>query len=267
MEMIGALQNQIGDGRHAHPTTLFRKTFMKPDATLPDPLTRPACTKIVNTFEELVTTPLDKTTNALCWQRELSGDFYEIADRLSGFDEIVTVEETDLLDLALSVQGQAARDILIRDQQLLREYGLDPILDCIPTYPKETDPSPVPTDVYSFHVDTATVKADTFLCSYNLASSEGLANHEAVRRVDIRETRAELLELYGGQDDDVFIQFLKENCFDLHYLPLPGATPYSFGLGNIWRIATDYPGNPALPCIHRAPTTLPGLPPRLLLIS
>ncbi len=240
---------------------------MKPNATLHDPLTRPACTKIVNTFEELVATPLDKTTNALCWQRGLSADFDEIADRLSGFDEIVTVEEADLLDLPLSAKGQAARDILIQDQQLLRKYGLNPILDCIPAYPKDTGPSPVPTDVYSFHVDTATVKADTFLCSYNLASSEGLANQEAIRRVDILETRAELLELYGKQDDDGFIQFLKENYFDLHYIPIPDATPFSFGLGNIWRIATDYPGNPALPCIHRAPTTLPSQPPRLLLIS
>ncbi len=240
---------------------------MNPDASQHDPLARHSCTKIVNTFEELVTTPLDSTTNALCWQRNLSGNFDEIADCLSGFDEIVTVEKTDLLDLPLSAMGQAARDILIQDQQLLREYGLDPILDCIPSYPKDSAPGPVPTDVYSFHVDTATVKADTFLCSYNLAASEGLANHEAVRRVDIPETRAKLLELYGKQEDDGFIQFLKENYFDLHYLPISDAILYSFGLGNIWRIATDYPGNPALPCIHRAPTTLPGQPPRLLLIS
>ncbi len=41
----------------------------------------------------------------------------------------------------------------------------------------------------------------------------------------------------------------------------------SFGLGNLWRIAVDYPGSPVPPCIHRAPITRPGRPPRLLLIS
>jgi hypothetical protein len=45
------------------------------------------------------------------------------------------------------------------------------------------------------------------------------------------------------------------------------AQPFSFGLGNLWRIAVDYPGNPVPPCIHRAPTTRPEQRARLLLIS
>lgn len=240
---------------------------MNPDLHLQDPLSAITCTKIVNTFEELVNTPFDKTTNALCWRRVLPGDFDEIASLLSTFDEIVKIEEADLNNLTLSPNGQAAREILIQDQELLSGHGLDPILDCIPSYPRDPEPNPIPTDVYSFHVDTATTDVDTFLCSYNLASSEGLANCEAIRRVDIPETRAELLKLYGKEEDHGFVEFLSENYFDLHYLPTPDATPYSFGLGNLWRIATDYPGNPALPCIHRAPTTLPNQHPRLLLIS
>ena len=64
-----------------------------------------------------------------------------------------------------------------------------------------------------------------------------------------------------------FREYQAENCYDLHYAPLPHARPFSFGRGNLWRIAVDYPGNPVPPCIHRAPTTLPGQPPRLLLIS
>ena len=125
----------------------------------------------------------------------------------------------------------------------------------------------MPTDVYSFHVDSATVEADTWLCTYAEASSEGLSNEEAIRRVDIPETRALLLEEFGGEDDEAFAEYLADNCYDLHYLPLPGAQPFSFGVGNLWRIATQYPGSPVLPCIHRAPATVPGRPPRLLLIS
>jgi hypothetical protein len=109
--------------------------------------------------------------------------------------------------------------------------------------------------------------ADTYLCSYTEAASEGLRNDEAVRHVDIPETRAQLLEEFGGEDDDAFLEFLNGNYYDLHYAPLPHAQPFSFGLGNLWRIAIEYPGSPVPPCIHRAPTTFPGQSPRLLLIS
>jgi hypothetical protein len=85
--------------------------------------------------------------------------------------------------------------------------------------------------------------------------------------VDILETRAELLAAFGGADDDDFRDFLNEHCYDLHYAPLPHARPFSFGLGNLWRIAVDWPGSPVPPCIHRAPETLPAESPRLLLIS
>ena len=98
-------------------------------------------------------------------------------------------------------------------------------------------------------------------------SSEGLRNDEARRCVDIPETRAELLKLFGQEDNEEFLEFLNENCYDLHYVGLPGAQPFSFGFGNLWRIAVDYPGSPVPPCIHRAPDNLPGQPPRLLLIS
>jgi hypothetical protein len=94
-----------------------------------------------------------------------------------------------------------------------------------------------------------------------------LRNEEAQRRVDIPVTRAELLQVYGGHDDDGFHEFLKENCYDLHYVAVSQARPFSFGLGNLWRIATEWPGCPVPPCIHRAPERLPGQPPRLLLIS
>jgi hypothetical protein len=80
-------------------------------------------------------------------------------------------------------------------------------------------------------------------------------------------TRAELLSAFGGDDGPDFRAFLTDHCYDLHYAPAAGARPFSFGHGNLWRIATDYPGSPVPPCVHRAPDTQPGDPPRLLLIS
>jgi hypothetical protein len=125
----------------------------------------------------------------------------------------------------------------------------------------------VPTDVFSYHADSATTEADTYLCTYYGPPSEGLRNEEAQRRVDVPTTRAELLKLHGGADDDDFHAYLNENCYDLHYSAIPPAQPFSFGLGNLWRIACEYPGSPVPPCIHRAPETTIGQQRRLLLIS
>ena len=131
----------------------------------------------------------------------------------------------------------------------------------------DEEPGPVPTDVFSFHADSAPVEADTWLCTYHGAPSEGLRNEDAQRRVDIPATRAKLLKLYGGADDADFREYLREHCYDLHYAAATGAQPYSFGLHNLWRIAVDWPGSAVLPCVHRAPITQPGDPLRLLLIS
>lgn len=197
----------------------------------------------------------------------LAGDFDEIARVVGPLDEITTVDDESLHDLLLSPAGCLARVQLLADVKLLRDAGLDPSLDLIPAYPRETAPGPVPIDVYDWHADSANTLADTFLCSYTVACSEGVANTEVVRRIDIPETRAALLKLYGGPDDDGFAAWCNSHHYDLHYAALPHAKPFAFGFGNLWRISTQCPGSPVLPCVHRAPATLPGQPPRLLLIS
>jgi hypothetical protein len=224
---------------------------------------------VVSSFEELVSTPFAEGVNAMCWPRELPGDFGEIVAKLSLGAGITTLDEACLHDLELSDAGKVARSILIEDQRILRERELAPVLDFINGYVNdadEEDEEALPTHVQSFHVDSATVQADTFLCTYHGSSSEGLCNEEAIRHVDIPQTRAELLKLYGGEDDADFLEYLNDHFYDLHYAPLPGAQPYSFGVGHLWRVAIQYPGSPVLPCIHRAPATIPGRP-RLLLIS
>jgi hypothetical protein len=223
--------------------------------------------KVVAGFEELVMTPMRDGINALCWPRTLPGDFGEIVEKLGVGKGITSIDEERLRALELSDEGRVAREILLQDQELLRARELQPSLDCINGYVNEIESELLRTDVQSWHVDSATVEADTYLCTYFGAASEGLCNEEAMRRVDLPELRAELLQLYGGEDDEGFREFLNENYLDLHYKPLPHALPFSFGLGHLWRIATEYPGSPVPPCIHRAPATQPGQPPRLLLIS
>lgn len=223
--------------------------------------------RIVGSFEELVSARFEGDVNALCWPRVLAGDFQEIIDTLAAGEGMTTIEDDDLRALNLSAAGAAARDVLLADQALLRDAGLAPILDCITGYPRDDTAGVIPTDVYSFHTDSATVEADTYLCTYIGGTSEGLANEEAIRRVDEAATRARLLRDYGGVDDDGFAAYLSEHCYDLHYVPLPGALPYAFGLHNLWRIAIAHPESCVLPCIHRAPLTPPGSPARLLLIS
>ena len=223
--------------------------------------------KVVQSFHELVATSFANGVNALCWPRALPGDFGEVVERLGGSAGIMALDEARLRSLPVGAAGRAAVAVLLADLRLLREHDRDPVLNCIHGYPRDEDAGPVSTDVFSFHADSAPVEADTWLCTYHGPASEGLRNDEAQRRVDIRETRAELLELCGGADDDGFREYLSENCYDLHYAPGPHARPFSFGVGHLWRIAVEWPGSPVPPCIHRAPETLPGQPPRLLLIS
>lgn len=220
----------------------------------------------MNSFQELVATPFADGVNALCWPRTLPGDFGEVVRLLGGGEDIVVLDEARLLALPVSAAGQVAVDFMLADLRLLRGRELDPILNCIHGYPRDEQPGPVATHVFSFHVDSAPVEADTWLCTYHGLASEGLRNEDAVRHMDIPATRAELLQQFGGADDAAFREFLAEHCYDLHYAPVAGARPYSFGQGNLWRIATEWPGSPVPPCIHRAPETAPGES-RLLLIS
>lgn len=224
--------------------------------------------RIVGSFDDLVNASFGPEVNAICWARQLPGNFDEIAALLQDEEDILSLDEEAIETLRprLSEQGRIAADILLADRQLLHERGLLPSLECVPRYPRDDD-NAVATDVYSFHADRAPVQADTYLCSYNEASSEGLDNAFALRRIDDPATRDNLQALFAAQGGGSFEAFLREHCYDLHYTALPGAVRYSFGIGNMWRIAVEYPGSPVAPCIHRAPDTVDGRPPRLLLIS
>ena len=216
----------------------------------------------VNSFQDLIATPFQEQTNAICWNRQLIGDFSEIVKKVELKENIVTLDEEELLELQLSEQGQLARETLLNDLKLLIAHGAAPTLNVIKSY--ERDDSFFPTDVYSFHVDRSPVPTDTILCTYHGAASEIIPNEQATQKILIPEIRAELKNLYDGNDEG-FESFLSDYFFDLHYQAKPNANPINLGLGHLWRLAIDYPESPVPPCVHRAPMEKDGEN-RLLLI-
>jgi len=220
----------------------------------------------VQSFAEIVSRPFGGGVNALCWPRNLEGDFAEVAQRLAPSEGFVVVEARALEALSLSAAGRVAANVMLEDLRRLAALGYDPVLNCITTYESDERGLPIATDLMSFHVDRSPIEVDTWLCTYYGRTSEGLDNGDARRLVDVPVIRAGLLDEYGGQDDGGFAEFLSEGSFDLHYGVLGDARPFAFGVGNLWRIAVAWPGCAVPPCIHRAPRAVAGDVPRLLLI-
>jgi hypothetical protein len=218
----------------------------------------------VTNFQDLVSTPFHGDMNAICWTRELTGDFSEIANKIELNGNITALDQEELIELRLSEQGQLARDILLNDLEVLKAHGASPILNLIKCYERDDAYPFFPTDVYSFHVDRSPVPTDTFLCTYYGEPSEIVPNSQAIQKVLVPQIREELKKLYRGPGKE-FESFLSEHFFDLHYLPKPGAQPISLGIGHLWRLAVDHPESKVLPCIHRAPVEKNGQN-RLLLI-
>ena len=206
----------------------------------------------VKNFQDMVSTPFHGAINAICWNRELVGDFGEIVNKVALNENIAELDEADLLALQLSEQGHLAREILLNDLELLKAHGASPVLNLIRSYERDNDYPFFPTDVYSFHVDRSVIPVDTILCTYYGEASEILPNSQATQKILVPEIREELKKLYDGEEKD-FESFLSEYFFDLHYLAHPDARPINLGVGNLWRLAVDYPASPVLPCVHRAP--------------
>jgi len=218
----------------------------------------------VTNFKDLISAPFQGETNAICWKRQLSGDFAEIVAKLEQDENILVVDQQQLINLPLTERGGLARDILLQDWKLLEEQGAAPVLNVINNYDRDDSFPFFPTDVYSFHADRSPVPTNTFLCTYFGEASEILPNEQAEKKVMAPEIRKELRKIFDGPEE-AFEVFLSEHFFDLHYREKPGAQIISLGPGNLWRLAVEHPESPVLPCIHRAPKEKPGQP-RLLLI-
>ncbi|HTJ12072.1 MAG TPA: hypothetical protein VL547_08605 [Dinghuibacter sp.] len=206
----------------------------------------------VTNFQDLAATPFSGIVNAICWTRDLIGDFSEITKKVELTGNITVVDQEELCQLRLSEQGQLAREILLHDLKALKAHGASPILNVIKRYDQDDAYPFFPTDVYSFHVDRSPIPTDTFLCTYYGESSEILPNSHGKKKVLIPEIRDELKKLYRGAEEG-FESFLSEHFFDLHYQAEPDAPIISLGIGHLWKLAVDHPESQVPPCLHRAP--------------
>ena len=220
--------------------------------------------KVVSTFSELVNFNFQGTVNAMCWHRDLVGDFKEIVTKLELKENITEVSIDDLLALQLSENGHSAREIILKDIQLLSNFGASPSLNLLKCYERDNELDFISTDVYSYHIDRSPIETDTFLCTYHGAASDIAPNDQVEQKILIPEIREKLKKLHDGQDTE-FETFLEEYFFDLHYQPKLDIEPINLGLGHLWRLAVDHPTQQVLPCVHRAPTENDGEN-RLLLI-
>lgn len=207
---------------------------------------------IVSNFTDLIHCTFKNEMNAICWSRNLMGDFKEIVEKLELKDNITEISNDDLLALDLSAQGILARNTILKDIQLLSEFGASPSLNLLKNYERDDELDFISTDVYSYHVDRSPIETDTFLCTYYGAASDILPNDQVEQKILIPKIRDKIKALYAGPEDE-FDQFLAEYFFDLHYQPKPEAQPMNLGLGHLWKLAVDHPTQQALPCVHRAP--------------
>ena len=235
----------------------------------------PSRVQVVDTIDDLLTKPFADGANAVCLPREfgvdIEGGFKELAGLIVASmdedDDLVSVDEHLLQTMPMSTTGRRAALVLCEDLRRLREHGRDPSLNCIRAYATDDRGLPIATDVMSFHVDRADIEVDTFLCTYAGAPSELLDNDDATRLIDDDVIRSMLRAASGAMDDVAFADMIRQGHFDLHYRPKPGAQIFSCGRFALWKVAVAWPGARVLPCIHRAPSTTPHDPPRLLLIA
>jgi hypothetical protein len=221
--------------------------------------------KNATNFKDLITSPFQGEVNAMCWNRNLIGNFSEIINKVVLKENITILLPEELHELALSEEGKLARKILLNDLKLLKEHGALPTLNIIKNYERDDAFPFFPTDVYSFHVDRSPIPTDTFLCTYHGEPSDILPNAQGTQKILIPEIRTELKKLYGEESEEGFEDFLSEFFFDLHYQAKPNAQIINLGIGHLWKLAIDHPESKVLPCLHRAPKEKKGEP-RLMMI-
>lgn len=207
---------------------------------------------LVSTFDALIAAKFTGEMNAICWQRELIGDFEELVSKLQLKENITVISTEELLAISLSPQGIIARDVIVSDLKLLASCGTLPTLNLIKAYERDDELGFISTDVYSYHVDRSPIATDTFLCTYYGTASDILPNEQVQQKILIPEIRQKLRDLYKGAEVE-FESFLEECFFDLHYQAKPNAIPLNLGIGHLWKLAVDYPEQQVLPCVHRAP--------------
>jgi deoxyhypusine synthase len=88
--------------------------------------------QLVATFKDLVDTSFGGNINALCWQRLLEGDFFEIIEKIKPRENITYIEPDELIALELSEQGNLARQTILVEWDLLENHYNRVTDTCIP---------------------------------------------------------------------------------------------------------------------------------------
>lgn len=84
----------------------------------------------VTNFQDLVSTPFHGAINALCWTRQLIGDFAEIVEKVALDENITVLDEDALLELPINLGlGHLWR--------LAIDYPESKVLPCVHRAPKE----------------------------------------------------------------------------------------------------------------------------------
>ena len=153
---------------------------------------------VVSSFATLVNSNFHGNMNAICWHRNLLGDFKEIVSKLDLIENITEISIEDLSALQLSEQGHIARETILNDIQLLSDFGASPSLNLLKNYERDDEFDFISTDVYSFHVDRAPIETNTFLCTYYGPASDILPNDQVEQKIGIPSIREKLKEIYEG---------------------------------------------------------------------
>ena len=82
-------------------------------------LSKFASIKVVDSFQQLSSTPFADGINALCWPRSLDGDFVEVLQKIGAGDGITTLDENMLEGLSVSPSGRMAINNMLEDKHLL----------------------------------------------------------------------------------------------------------------------------------------------------
>ena len=212
---------------------------------------------VVSSFATLVNSNFHGNMNAICWHRNLLGDFKEIVSKLDLIENITEISIEELSALQLSEQGHIARETILNDIQLLSDFGASPSLNLLKNYERDDEFDFISTDVYSFQINNTPIETNTFLCTYYGPASDILPNNQVEQKTSIPSIREKLKEIYEGTEDE-FEAFLTDYCFDLHYQAKENSQPVNLGSGHLWRLAVEHPKQQVLPCVHRAPVEKDG---------
>jgi len=107
--------------------------------------------------------------NALCWQRDLDGDFEELVAHSTLEEDITVLQPEDLIALELSEAGQKARAIILQDDAAPNHlWGLSHSSNLLKKYERDEafEFSSHGMRDFLIHVDSSSIAtADTSLCT------------------------------------------------------------------------------------------------------